>query len=160
MNTTAKYKLPQWDPDDPIRREDFNSFAANTESALSGLNSSISGLNSSISSLSSSVSNLASSRNAEISIGIHPGVSTTQVQYDFPFLPDFVMILGNNNIKFFYASLSTVLYAAEINGTSVSYNVSLGQNFLRIRGVDSNAVVPYLADPKARYFVLALRQRH
>ena len=153
MNTTAKYKLPQWDPDDPIRREDFNSFAANTESALSGLNSSISGLN-------SSISNLASSRNAEISIGIHPGVSTTQVQYDFPFLPDFVMILGNNNIKFFYASLSTVLYAAEINGTSVSYNVSLGQNFLRIRGVDSNAVVPYLADPKARYFVLALRQRH
>lgn len=144
MNTTANYKLPQWDPDDPIRREDFNDFAAKAESALSGL--------------SGSIANLRSTSNARISMKIQKGVSTTEVRYDFPFSPDFVMVLGTNNIKFFFARGATVMYAAEVNGARQGYNVNCGFDYITVKGTSTGVVVPYLADPNVSYFVFGMRQ--
>lgn len=48
MKQTTIYKLSQWDPEDRIRREDFNSNNLKLETALSGLDTSLSRLTTSV----------------------------------------------------------------------------------------------------------------
>lgn len=75
MTKTAKYKFPQWDPDDKILRTDFNQFAAGVETALT---------------------QIIKTHNARIAISHWNGTGGSELSLPYSFIPKMALICGNN----------------------------------------------------------------
>ena len=134
-NYTANYQLNQWEPDDAVRRVDFNADNAKIDAAIKAVDrrvdgkvstSALNSLQSTVNSLSATVSGqgttLNHKGNCQVELSTYTGNGQETRTHTFPRKPLFFFIFGDVQVIVGYGSTLAYSLALDLHGVDTVWS--------------------------------------